>query len=93
VFGVAHNRDSISSVWGIDGTSRNNNRLAGVTDSFQVRKHLVERQRDDSSNVLTNNPTGSDLLYNSKHFRPEVTVIFLASSLPGCTEWLARKSA
>jgi hypothetical protein len=47
-------------VRGIDGTSRNNKRLAGVADSFQVRKHLVDRHADDSSNILANDPTGPD---------------------------------
>jgi hypothetical protein len=87
------NGASVSSVRGIDGTSRNNKRLAGVADAFQVRKHRVELHADEPSNILTNDPSGPDFLYNSAHFRPEVTVILLAPSLPGCREWLARKSS
>ncbi|BFH12745.1 hypothetical protein J6TS7_64650 [Paenibacillus dendritiformis] len=59
-FGVGHNEDSISSIRGTDGTSRNNNRLRGVTDAFQVNKHIVEPQSDVTSNVFTNKPTGPD---------------------------------
>jgi hypothetical protein len=45
------------------------------------------------SNVLANNPIGSRFVNNSAHFRPEVTVIFRASALPGITEWLAGVSS
>jgi hypothetical protein len=79
-------------VSGIDGTSRNNKRPRGVADAFQVRKDIVEFHRDDSSNILTNEPSGLCPVNNSEHFRPERTLIFRASSLPGDTERLARKS-
>src|ERR1035437_8010929 len=72
-------------------TSRNNNRPCGVADAFQVRKHTVEFHVDDSRHVLSKNPSWSCLRNNSEHFRPDVTVIFLAPSLPGTTERLARK--
>ena len=49
--------------------------------------------REDSSNVLSNNPIGSDLVNAAEHVRPEVAVILRAASLPGITEWLTRKSA
>jgi hypothetical protein len=42
-----------------------------------------------SSNILENSPSGSDFFNKPIHFRPEVTVIFRASLLPGNTEWLA----
>jgi len=89
---VAHNPDPVSSVSGIDTASWNNKRPAGVADSFQVRKHVVEFHRDDSRNVFAKHPSGSRFLDNAQHFRPEMTVICLASPLPGATEWLARKS-
>lgn len=78
---------------GIDGTSRNSKRLDGVTDGLQVKNAIVEFHLDDARHVLTNNPSGPALFDNSKHVRPEVTVICRASLLPGDTEWLARKSA
>jgi hypothetical protein len=60
-----------------------------VSDAIQVSKHLVEFHADDSNNIFSNNPTGLCFLNDAQHFRPEVTVIFLASSLPGVTERLA----
>jgi hypothetical protein len=49
--------------------------------------------RCDSNNILTNNPSRSDLLYCSKHLRPEVAVIIRASSVSGMTERLTRESS
>jgi hypothetical protein len=80
-------------VRGIDGTSWNNKRLAGVSFILQVRKHLVECHADDSSNVLTNDPRGLERGYNLEHCRPEITVIRHALSDPGLAEWLARESS
>ena len=77
---------------GINGASRNNERLAGVVKIFQVRKHLVETHRDEAKNVLAKDPLGSCLRYDASHFRPDRSVIFRASSLPGLRVWLARKS-
>jgi spore maturation protein CgeB len=76
-------------VRGIDGASWNNKRLDGVAFAFQVRKHLVEAQTDVSRNILENAPSRPLCLHNGKYFRPDVTVIFLASSDPGLTKWLA----
>ncbi len=90
--GVRHNPDPVSAVPGIDTASWNNKRPAGVADAFQVRKHSVEFHVDDASNVLSKHPSGSCLRDNAQHFRPEMTVIRRAPSLPGATEWLARKS-
>jgi hypothetical protein len=60
---------------------------------FQVIKHAVEFHADDSRHVLTKHPSGFCICNNAEHFRPERTVIARASALPGCAEWLARKSA
>jgi hypothetical protein len=90
--GVANNPDPIPAVRGIDGTSRNNKRLAGVAEAFQVRKTAVELHVDEPSNVLANDPSGSDRRNDSSHFRPEITVICRASSLPGMAEGLAGES-
>tara|TARA_R110000744_G_scaffold378045_1_gene493706 strand:- start:207 stop:488 length:282 start_codon:yes stop_codon:yes gene_type:complete len=76
-------------MWGIDGASWNNNRLAGVAFALQVRKHFVEAHADVSSNVLKQTPSGPDGSHEPFNFRPEVTVIFLAFSLPGMTKGLA----
>jgi hypothetical protein len=42
-----------------------------------------------ASNVFSNDPSGPDSLDNSKHFWPEVSVVFIASALPGFRERLA----
>jgi hypothetical protein len=86
--GVGHNPKSVSSVRGIDGTSWNNKRLAGVARGLQRRKQIVEFQIDDSSNVLANDPSGSEFFNNAQHLRPEVAVICRASALPGVREGL-----
>jgi hypothetical protein len=49
--------------------------------------------REDSSNVFSNDPIGSDFVNAAEHVRPEIAVIFRASSLPGITKRLARKSS
>jgi hypothetical protein len=54
---------------------------------------LVEAQCDVTSNIFTEHHARSALLNNSAHFRPEVTVIIRAFSLPGVAERLARVSA
>jgi hypothetical protein len=90
---VGHNPHSVSFVSGIDGTSWNNERLPGVADPLQVRKHSVEAHRDMPSNILAQQHAGSEPFNKSANLRPEVTVIVLACSLPGQTERLARVSA
>ena len=78
---------------GVDGASWKYNRPCGVPFAFQLRKHIVECHVDEASNILCKHEIGSCFFNNSEHFRPEVTVILLASLLPGLTERLARKSA
>ena len=90
---VGQNADPVSPVRGVNTASRNNKRLCFVTEGFQIRKHLVECQIDDSRHILTNDPSGLDFLNNSQHFRPEVTVISLAFSFPGEGKRLARESS
>jgi hypothetical protein len=77
-------------VRGVDGASWNNKRPAGVALSFQVRKHIVEAHADVPRNILSTYPSGPEFSHEPTKFRPEVAVIFLASALPGCGEWLAR---
>jgi hypothetical protein len=90
---VGQNCDPIPFVRGIDTASRNNERLPGVTDVFQVSKHLVECQIDDSRHIFTKHPSGPEFSYDAEHFRPEETVIVLASLLPGNGKRLARESS
>ncbi len=43
-------------------------------------------------NIFSNDPTGPGDVQDPTHFRPDVTVIFRASSFPGQAKWLARVS-
>ena len=90
---MGQNCDSEPPVRGIDTASWYKECLAGVSFLFQVSKHLVECQIDDPSNIFTKHPSGPEFSDDSKHLRPEVTVIFLASSLPGNGERLTGKSS
>lgn len=80
-------------VVGVEAASRNIKREVFETFAFQVRKHLLEFHRDDARNVLSNDPSGLNLPYDSKHFRPECTVIICAELVPGDTVGLAGESA
>jgi hypothetical protein len=77
----------------VNGASWNNKRPAGVTLPLQVRKHVIEAHADVPSNVFSNDPSGPEFSHEPTKFRPEVAVIFLASSLPGRGERLAWVSA
>jgi len=91
--GVGNNPEPVSAVGGVDGTSRNNKRPRGVAETFQVSKHVVERQGDETSNIFANDPSGSCECNNSTHLRPEVAVIVLACLLSGDGERLAGESS
>jgi hypothetical protein len=75
------------------GTSRKSKRPDGVAAALQVRKHSVEAQADEASNVLSKHPSGPELVHEPMHFRPEVAVIFLASLLSGNGERLAGEAS
>jgi hypothetical protein len=85
---VGHNPDAIPPVRGIDTASWQYRRPAGVALSFQVSKHLVERQLDKPTNVLNDDETGPHNAKDSSNFRPEVAVICRASLLSGDREGL-----
>lgn len=80
-----------------DGASWNNKRPDFVTLGFQVSTHLVEDHTSvpskEAANILTEDPFGRNLPYNSKHLRPEVAVIFRASALAGTGERLTGKTS
>jgi len=86
---VGHNEAPVPHVRGADARSRKKERPARVTRTLQVSTHIVECHVDESSNVLSNNPSGPELPHHSEHFRPEETVILRAFSLPGTGERLA----
>jgi hypothetical protein len=80
-------------VRGVDTASRYKERLDGVALVFHVSQHRVECQIDDPRHILAKHPSGPQLPDNSKHLRPEVTVIFLASLLPGEGERLTGETS
>jgi hypothetical protein len=93
VVGVGHNPNSHSSVSGIDGASRNTNRLNGVAETFHRRKHTLEFhtvvERQDSRRVFKDGPSRQAFTKYPKSLRPEPAVIARASALPGDTCRLA----
>nr|WP_240613075.1 hypothetical protein [Chitinophaga parva] len=95
--GVGNNPEPFSFVRGTDASSWNKKGQQLVTLCLQVSIHLPEYQAflpiKNPGNVLGHDPTGPDLLNNSKHCRPEVAVICCASALPGCTKRLAGEPA
>ena len=90
---MGHNPDPLPLVRGIDGTSRYTDRPDGVAETFQVSTHLVECQVDEPRHILAKEPSGPESVKAADHFRPEVTVIALACSLPGKTERLTGESS
>ncbi|WP_251044286.1 MULTISPECIES: hypothetical protein [unclassified Lysobacter] len=85
--------DAAASVRGVDGASWNNNRPAGVAFGFQVSENSVECQRDDASNIFTQECSGSRGCNKAMQFRPEVTVIRPRALSARDAEGLAREAA
>jgi len=75
----------------IDGTSRNNDRPAGVTDAFQISTHSVEPiLANRCRNLFSHDdrgPTGSN---EAEEDGPEVALVRRAFLLTGGAEGLAR---
>jgi len=85
-------------VIGADGTSWNDQRRAEpIAQGFQLSKHALDVhasvESSEAKRVLENADRWPDLFDNAKSLRPEPAVIVLASSLPGCTGWLARNAS
>jgi hypothetical protein len=77
--------DAVASVRGIDGASWNNKWDGLVSDAFQVRKAALEAHWlvNKASHIFANDPPRPYVFNKGSHDRPEVTVIFCASLLPG----------
>ena len=120
--GVGNKPDTVPSVRGTDGTSRNKQRLDGIsftlkipTDGLDdvflpltVYRLILSEQRgltshvsrltglyhlEDATNVLTNDPTGPDLVNGTEHVRPEVTAVLRTSALAGDRKRLAGETS
>jgi hypothetical protein len=90
---VGNNPDSVTSMGCADGASWNNKWLHGVAFTFQVNLRAGECQINEVSNVFTNDPRGLCLLYDSKHFWPEIAVVLRSFFSSGNAEWLAGESS
>jgi hypothetical protein len=64
-----------------------------ITFRFHVSFTTGLNHIGDSSNILANNPERSCLSYDSKHFRPEITVIIRSLSLSSDAKWLTRETS
>lgn len=120
--GVGNKPDTVPSVRGTDGTSRNKQRLDGISFTLKITadglddvflpltvyRLILSEQRgltshvsrlaglyhlEDATNVLTNNPTGPDLVNGTEHVRPEVTAVFRTLSPAGNGKGLAWKTS
>ena len=59
----------------------------------QVSKYPSFDHSGDSSNVLTNNPSGPDFVNSSQHLRPEVTLVFCPPPTPCVGKRLAGEAS
>jgi hypothetical protein len=74
----------------VDGTSRDNDRPAGVADAFQVRIHSVEPMLSNRSrNLLSHPDSGPSGTDEAELLRPEMALILLAFAFACNGEWLA----
>lgn len=85
---MGKNPDPFPDVRRIDGTSWNPKHRDLITKGLQISTHLLDPQMEEAVHIFTNEPSGPENVKAAHNFRPEVTVICRASSLPGETEWL-----
>jgi hypothetical protein len=75
----------------IDGTSRDNDRPAGVADAFQVSEHSVEPiLANRCRNLLSHHDIGPSGTDESERFGPQVPLVRRTFLLSGDRERLAR---
>lgn len=68
---VGHDPDSLPSVRGSDRPSTHHKRPDGVSLSLQVRAHPVNPSSADSTDVLSDDPTGSKLSHKPGVLAPK----------------------
>jgi hypothetical protein len=86
--------DAISAVGCADRPSTHHGRASGVARSFQVREHPVSAASSESSDILNENPTGSEFPDEPGELSPETRSLSLdtgASSRDG--DVLTREAA
>ena len=93
---VGNNPDAVPAVWRVDACSRKYDREDFVAFTFQVRAHRVENQpvipTKEAANVLRHDVGGASLSNDSKHFRPEISIVGYPGPLSCCTKRLAGES-
>lgn len=78
----------------IDGTSRDNDRPAGVLDAFQVSSNSVEPVlANRCRNLLSHDDSGPAGVDETEKVGPQVPSVTLGFALPGNRERLARTGA
>ena len=89
--GVGHPVRSVPEMRRADARSRENDRPAGVADSFQVRENKVEpRPSSRAFNLLAKDRARAMLANEPEPLGPQVTLVGEAAALPGARERLAR---
>ena len=92
--GVGHKPEAVPSVGRIDGTSRDNDRPAGVADAFQVSSDSVEPVlANRCRNLLSHEDSGPSGTGEAKQVGPQVPIVIGAALLSRDAEWLARRGA
>jgi len=93
VVGVSNNPDSVSAVRRVDACSTKYDREDFVAFTFQVRTHRVENQpvipTNEAANVLRHDIGGASLSNDSKHLRPEISIVGCPGPLSCCRKRLA----
>jgi hypothetical protein len=84
---VGNKPNPVSSVGSVDTASWKYKREDLVPTSFQVSLHFVEYHpsipTNNAANIFPHNVARLNLANNSKHCRPEVSVILFSKSLTG----------
>jgi hypothetical protein len=91
--GVGNNPDPVAAVRRVDACSRKYDREDFVAFTFQVSAHRVENHpfipTNEAANVLRHDIGGASLSYDSKHLRPEISIVGCPGPLSCCTKGLA----
>lgn len=94
VVGVGQNPEAVSPVGGVDGTSRDNDRPAGVVDAFQVIQHSVEPcLANRCRNLLSHERSGPAGTDEPEKVGPQVPIVILAFAIAGDGERLAGRAS
>jgi len=89
----SHDPNSFPAVRRVDACSRKYDRKDFVAFTFQVRTHRVENQpvipTNEAANVLRHDVGGASFSNDSKHLRPEISIVGCPGPLSCCRKRLA----